>query len=94
LLAVSEALRKVMIGYGFPADRILTHYTGIDRSIYRIRDRAAEKAKLGVTGRCWRPSAPSSPAKARPTRSARQPSSRAPLCCWQARGPTVPASKS
>jgi glycosyltransferase involved in cell wall biosynthesis len=50
LLAVSEALRKVMIGYGFPADRILTHYTGIDRSIYRIRDRAAEKAKLGVTG--------------------------------------------
>jgi glycosyltransferase involved in cell wall biosynthesis len=50
MLAASEALRQVMIGYGFPGERIRTHYTGVDRTRFRIRDRAAEKAKLRVSG--------------------------------------------
>jgi glycosyltransferase involved in cell wall biosynthesis len=50
MLAASEALRQVMIGYGFPAERIRTHYTGVDRTRFHVRDRAEEKAKLGISG--------------------------------------------
>lgn len=50
LLAVSEALGRVMAGYGFPAERIRTHYTGLDRSSFQLRDRAEAKARLGVQG--------------------------------------------
>lgn len=50
LLAVSAALRDDMIGLGMPADRIAVHRTGVDRDRFAPRDRAAEKAALGVAG--------------------------------------------
>ena len=50
MLAVSAALRDDMIAIGLPADRITVHHTGIDRAMFRPRDRAAAKAKLGVAG--------------------------------------------
>ncbi|MES2339884.1 MAG: glycosyltransferase [Pseudomonadota bacterium] len=50
LLAVSEALRDDMIALGMPADRIAVHRTGVDGNRFAPRDRAAEKARLGVSG--------------------------------------------
>lgn len=50
LLAVSAALKADMVTLGMPADRITVHYTGIDRSRFRVRDRAAAKAALGISG--------------------------------------------
>lgn len=50
LLAVSAALKDDMVALGMPADRITVHYTGIDRSRFRVRDRATAKAALGVSG--------------------------------------------
>jgi glycosyltransferase involved in cell wall biosynthesis len=49
LLAVSAALRDVMIGLGMP-DRIKVHYTGVDLDRFGPVDRAAAKARLGVSG--------------------------------------------
>lgn len=50
LLAVSESLRDAMIAAGLPAGRIAVHHTGIDRSLFRLRDRAVAKAALKVEG--------------------------------------------
>ena len=50
LLAVSDALREDMITLGMPADRIAVHRTGVDGDRFAPRDRAAEKARLGVAG--------------------------------------------
>jgi len=50
VLAVSAALREVMIGFGMPADRIAVHQTGIDRDRFRPVERVAAKAGLGVSG--------------------------------------------
>jgi teichuronic acid biosynthesis glycosyltransferase TuaC len=50
LLAVSSALKADMAALGMDADKILLHYTGLDQSRFALRERAAEKAKLGVTG--------------------------------------------
>jgi teichuronic acid biosynthesis glycosyltransferase TuaC len=50
MLAVSSALKADMAALGMPADRITVHYTGIDRSRFRVRDRAAAKAALGISG--------------------------------------------
>ncbi len=50
LLAVSGALKADMIALGIPADKIMVHYTGLDQSRFVPRDRAAEKARLGITG--------------------------------------------
>ena len=50
ILAVSSALKADMVALGMPADRITVHYTGIDRTRFHVRDRAAAKAALGVTG--------------------------------------------
>lgn len=50
LLAVSAGLRDRMIELGFPADKIAVHYTGVDHSVFRLRDRAAAKAMLKVEG--------------------------------------------
>jgi len=47
-LAVSEALRDVMIGLGLPGTRIAVHRTGIDRD--RFHPGAGSKAALGVAG--------------------------------------------
>ena len=50
LLAVSQALGRVMVANGLPAERIRTHYTGVDRSLFRPRERSAAKAQFGVSG--------------------------------------------
>ena len=50
LLAVSDALRDDMIALGMPADRIAVHRTGVDGDRFAPRDRATEKARLGVAG--------------------------------------------
>jgi teichuronic acid biosynthesis glycosyltransferase TuaC len=50
LLAVSEAMKGDMVGLGMEADRIIVHYTGVDRERFRPVDRAAAKAELGVEG--------------------------------------------
>jgi glycosyltransferase involved in cell wall biosynthesis len=50
MLAVSEALRGTMAKRGLPAARITTLYTAVDGGLFHPRDRAAEKAKLGVAG--------------------------------------------
>lgn len=50
LLAVSDALRADMIALGMPGERIAVHRTGVDGDRFAPRDRAAEKARLGVEG--------------------------------------------
>jgi teichuronic acid biosynthesis glycosyltransferase TuaC len=50
MLAVSSALKADMVALGMPEARIRVHYTGIDRARFRVRDRAAAKAALGVSG--------------------------------------------
>ncbi len=50
LLAVSAALKVDMVVLGMDASRIMVHYTGLDQTRFRPRDRKAEKAKLGITG--------------------------------------------
>lgn len=50
LLAVSAALKADMAALGMAADKIMVHYTGLDQERFFSRDRAAEKAKLGLTG--------------------------------------------
>lgn len=50
LLVRSQALGRVMADYGLPADRMTPHYPGVDRTRFRIRDKAEEKAKLGFDG--------------------------------------------
>ncbi|MDY1009690.1 glycosyltransferase [Sphingomonas sp. CFBP9019] len=53
LLAVSAAMRADMIAMGMPAARIRVHHTGVDQARFRPIDaaaRAAEAARLGVTG--------------------------------------------
>ncbi len=50
LLAVSRALKQVMVSRGMPADKILVHYAGVDLDKFRPIDRAKAKAKLQVEG--------------------------------------------
>jgi teichuronic acid biosynthesis glycosyltransferase TuaC len=50
LLAVSASLKAEMAARGMPADKIKVHHTGVDLDLYRPLDRAAEKARFGVTG--------------------------------------------
>ena len=50
LLAVSAALKADMVRLGMDASKIMVHYTGLDQARFMPRDRAAERAKLGVTG--------------------------------------------
>ena len=50
MLAVSAALKADMVALGMPEERITVHYTGIDRTQFHVRDRAAAKTALGVTG--------------------------------------------
>ena len=50
LLAVSSALKSDMVKLGMAADNITVHYTGLDQSRFVPRDRAEEKAKLGIIG--------------------------------------------
>ncbi len=50
LLAVSRALKADMAALGMGDDKIMVHYTGLDQERFAPRDRAAEKAKLGIAG--------------------------------------------
>jgi glycosyltransferase involved in cell wall biosynthesis len=50
MLAINHDLKRQMAALGMPEDRIAVHYTGLDRTLFRPGDRAAEKAKLGVEG--------------------------------------------
>lgn len=50
LLAVSGALKADMAALGMDAGKIMVHYTGLDQSRFTPRDRATEKARLGITG--------------------------------------------
>jgi glycosyltransferase involved in cell wall biosynthesis len=50
MLAVSAAMKADMMALGMPEDRIAVHYTGIDRTVFRIRDRTAAKAALAIRG--------------------------------------------
>lgn len=50
LLAVSGALKADMVALGVDADKIMVHYTGLDQARFIPRDRATEKAKLGIAG--------------------------------------------
>jgi len=50
LLAVSESLKADMIALGMPGEKIRVHRTGIELDRFRPGDRAAAKARLGVSG--------------------------------------------
>ena len=51
LLAVSQALKADMVALGMPGGAITVHYTGLDRTKFKVHDRAASRgdvADLGV----------------------------------------------
>lgn len=50
LLAVSAAMKDHMIALGIEGGKIRVHYTGIDRDRFRLVDKAAAKARLGIAG--------------------------------------------
>jgi teichuronic acid biosynthesis glycosyltransferase TuaC len=50
MLAVSAALKRDMAALGLPAEKIEVHHTGIDLDRFRLADREAAKAALGVAG--------------------------------------------
>ncbi|GAA0467091.1 glycosyltransferase family 4 protein [Parasphingorhabdus litoris] len=50
LLAVSKALKQDMVDLGIESDKILVHYTGLDRHKFAPVDRSATKRKLDVHG--------------------------------------------
>jgi teichuronic acid biosynthesis glycosyltransferase TuaC len=50
MLAVSAAMKREMVALGMPESKIRVHYTGIDRALFHVRERAQAKQKLGVTG--------------------------------------------
>jgi len=50
LLAVSEALADDIAALGVEREHICVHRTGIDRALFAVRDRAAAKAAMGVSG--------------------------------------------
>ena len=50
LLAVSQALKQVMVARGMPADKIQVHYTGVDLDKFRPTDRDKAKAELQIKG--------------------------------------------
>jgi glycosyltransferase involved in cell wall biosynthesis len=50
-LAVSEALRAKAIARGFPADRTITHYNGVDLDAFRPAERRPEPGLILHVGR-------------------------------------------
>lgn len=50
MLAVSAAMKADMVSLGMPGERITVHYTGIDKTVFAVCDRAEAKAALDVTG--------------------------------------------
>ena len=50
LLAVAGSLKRDMAALGIDPAKITVHYTGVDLDRFRPVDRAAAKARLGITG--------------------------------------------
>ncbi len=50
LLAVSGSLKADMVALGMDEAKITVHYTGLDPARFAPRDRASEKARLGLSG--------------------------------------------
>ena len=50
MLAVSAALKADMVALGMPEERITVHYTGIDKTMFAVRDRSTAKAALAIRG--------------------------------------------
>ena len=50
VLAVSAGLRERMAVIGIPAESIAVHHTGVDHKLFRLQDKAAAKAKVGLAG--------------------------------------------
>lgn len=50
VLAVSAAIKREMGQLGIPEARIRVHYTGIDRALFHVRDRADAKRQRGISG--------------------------------------------
>lgn len=50
MLAVSAAMKREMVALGMAESKIRVHYTGVDRSLFHVRDRAQAKQALGITG--------------------------------------------
>lgn len=50
LLAVSGSVKQTMAALGLPPERIAVHYSGVDSELFRPGDRAAARAKLGISG--------------------------------------------
>jgi glycosyltransferase involved in cell wall biosynthesis len=50
-IAVSEFLRKEMIAQGFPEERIVVHYTGVDTQFFQPDPRRAREPVVLFTGR-------------------------------------------
>ncbi len=50
MLAVSASMKRDMAAMGMPDEHIRVHYTGADRTLFHVRDRAAAKAALGISG--------------------------------------------
>jgi glycosyltransferase involved in cell wall biosynthesis len=50
LLAVSESVKRTMVAIGLPAERIAVHHGAVDTELFRPGDRAAAKARLGISG--------------------------------------------
>jgi len=46
LLAVSQALKRDMIAFGMPEERIFIHYTGLDRDRFKVSDRQAARKSV------------------------------------------------
>jgi glycosyltransferase involved in cell wall biosynthesis len=50
LLAVSDAMRRTMIGLGMDGEKITVHYTGVDLERFQPMDSAQAKAGFGLSG--------------------------------------------
>ncbi|MCB2062459.1 MAG: glycosyltransferase [Novosphingobium sp.] len=48
MLAVSEALKADMVALGMPKDRIVVHYTGLDREAFKPVERGAARALVSA----------------------------------------------
>jgi glycosyltransferase involved in cell wall biosynthesis len=93
MLAVSAALGRVMAGFGMPAERIRTHYTGVDHDRFRPQDRRQLKADLGIKGPLILTAGALIPGKGQ--RVAIETAERIPeaTCCWSAKDPIGARSK-
>lgn len=50
LLAVSEAMKRSMVGMGMDADKIRVHYTGVDLDRFQVGDSTEAKRAFGLSG--------------------------------------------